>query len=93
MYDLPMRLEPEAAPEFALELGTEAALALGFGGEIVPVVISELAPYTGAYTVTPKPAAQRLATRQKRMTDDVTVQAIPYYEVSNESGTTVTRGA
>lgn len=81
MYDLPMRLEPEAA------------LALGFGGEIVPVVISELAPYTGAYTVTPKPAAQRLATRQKRMTDDVTVQAIPYYEVSNESGTTVTIGA
>lgn len=93
MYDLPMKLEPEAAPAFALELGTEAPLALGFGGEIVPVVISELEPYTGAYTVTPKMMEQRLATKQKRMTDDVTVQAIPYYEVSNESGTTVTIGA
>ena len=42
--------------------------------------------YTGDYEVTPKTTAQELLTRQKFMADDVTVYAIPYYEVGNNSG-------
>jgi len=47
-------------------------------------------PYTGEYTITPAPFnSQTLETAGKRMSDDVTVLAIPYFETSNISGTTV----
>ena len=42
--------------------------------------------YNGSYTITPGIWEQKMATRSKIMTDDVTVKAIPYYEVSNPSG-------
>lgn len=50
-------------------------------------------PYTGPYTVTPKVEAQTLETAQKLMTDDVSVKAIPYYEMDNKEGTTVFIGS
>ncbi len=43
-------------------------------------------PYTGEYTVTPKVEAQAMATKGKVMLDDVTVKAIPFFEVNNTSG-------
>lgn len=43
-------------------------------------------PYEGEYAVTPKVDAQTMPTRDKVMMDDVTVKAIPYYEVSNNAG-------
>lgn len=43
-------------------------------------------PYEGDYAVTPKVAAQTLPTEKKLMMDDLTVNAIPYYNVSNPSG-------
>lgn len=47
-------------------------------------------PYEGEYTVTPKPdEMQTLPTKDKLMTDDVKVKAIPYYEMDNKAGTTV----
>lgn len=46
--------------------------------------------YDGAYEVTPKASEQTvLETRNKLMTDDVTVLEIPYYETYNTSGYTV----
>lgn len=48
--------------------------------------------YTGDYIVTPQTTEQMLETSDKLMTDDVTVKAIPYYEVTNENGTTVIIG-
>ena len=42
--------------------------------------------YTGDYEVTPSTNKQSLYTRDKHMVDDVTVKAIPYFEVSNNSG-------
>lgn len=45
--------------------------------------------YSGSYEVIPKTEAQILATTDKLMRDDVIVYAIPYYETSNVSGTTV----
>ena len=43
-------------------------------------------PYEGEYTVTPKINAQTLPTKEKIMFEDVTIKAIPYYEVSNNNG-------
>lgn len=49
--------------------------------------------YASEYEVTPKVTAQQLKTANKLMADDLTVKAIPYFEVSNSAGgTTVTIG-
>lgn len=45
--------------------------------------------YTGDYEVTPTASGFTMPTQNKKMTDDVTVKAIPYYETSNPSGKTV----
>lgn len=45
------------------------------------------AEYTGDYSVTPSIyAAQTLPTKNRRLSDDITVAKIPTYEVSNASG-------
>jgi hypothetical protein len=44
--------------------------------------------YSGEYTVTPKIEQQVLNTKQKVMTDDLTVKGIPTYETSNDAGGT-----
>lgn len=47
--------------------------------------------YTGEYDITPAVGSQSLETAQKFMSDDVTVEAIPYVESENSAGgTTVT---
>ena len=43
-------------------------------------------PYDGPYDVTPKVTAQTLKTAQKLMREDVSVRAIPYFDVSNPAG-------
>ena len=43
-------------------------------------------PYRGTYDVTPKVDEQILPTAQKLMARDVTIKAIPIYNVSNDSG-------
>lgn len=45
--------------------------------------------YDGAYDVIPKTYAQELGTDNKVMRDNVRVEKIPYFETSNEKGTTV----
>ena len=42
--------------------------------------------YTGSYDPIPTVEGVTLATRDKHMTDDVTIQPIPTYEVQNEKG-------
>ena len=50
-------------------------------------------PYTGEYQIVPRVTEQNMLTRNKLMTDNVIVKAIPYAEVSNTSnGITVTIG-
>ena len=44
--------------------------------------------YVGEYNVTPKIEQQILTTNDKLMADDITVKAIPFYEVSNPQGGT-----
>lgn len=50
-------------------------------------------PYTESYEITPSIESQILKTKNKTMTDDLTVKSIPYAEVTNTSnGITVTIG-
>ena len=53
-------------------------LSIGGGGR--------LPYYDGDYTVTPKVYEQILETQDKSMSDNVTVEAVPYSEVSNPQG-------
>lgn len=48
--------------------------------------------YPGPYTVTPKIRPQSLNTADKHMAHDVTIEPIPYYEVSNQNGKTIIIG-
>ena len=52
----------------------------------VHVVTVGAKPYEGPYEVTPKVDAQTLATADKVMLEDVTVNKIPYFAVGNTSG-------
>lgn len=60
-------------------------------GKVLTVVdgkwkAEELPKYSGETEVTPATTAQTLATAQKLMANDVTINPIPYYEVGNNSG-------
>ena len=58
-------------------------------GEVIQVD-HDYDPYLGPYVVIPKAwEDQILATKDKNMTDDVTVKEVPYDEVTNVYGTTV----
>lgn len=59
------------------------------GQLILPVGYED---YAGAYNVIPKIETQSLPTADKHLTDNVTVEAIPYYEVSNQKGKTIIIG-
>lgn len=51
-------------------------------------------PYDGDYEIIPKVDEQKLATAKKTMKEDLTIKAIPFFEVSNNTGgTTVTIGS
>ncbi len=46
--------------------------------------------YTGEYDIVPKAAEeQKLPCAGKKMEKDITVQKVPYYETSNDTGITV----
>ena len=53
-------------------------------GKLQQVDSPELEPYEGDYSVTPAVEAQTLDTANKRMIDDLTIKAIPYYSVDNQ---------
>ena len=62
-------------------------------GELFRVAVDDLPVYEGNYLVTPAVADQTLQTAHYLMSDDVTIEKIPYYEVSNNAGgATVTIG-
>lgn len=65
----------------------EVSLGSGSSGSF-----SGFPKYEGSYQVTPKVDEQILPTEKKLMTDDLTVEEIPIYESSNESGRTIIIG-
>lgn len=52
------------------------------------VSLENLPIYAGPYDVTPTRSAQTLQTAEKRMTDNVEIKSIPYYETANTTGGT-----
>ena len=50
---------------------------------------SKVRKYTGEYDVTPTIEGSVLPTADKLMEKDVNIKAIPFYEVSNDTGETV----
>lgn len=62
--------------QFATNLGELHHVTKVIGGEV----------YGGDYIVTPKVDSQTMPTQGKVMMEDVTVKAIPYFDVTNNSG-------
>lgn len=58
-------------------------------GTITVGGVTDYPEYEGPYEVVPTVEAQTLETAYTLLTDDVTVTAVPYYQVSNVSGDTV----
>ena len=56
---------------------------IGFGAV---AVLPSAEVYTGSYVVTPTIDLQNLPTGQKFLKYDMTVKAIPYYDVGNSAG-------
>ena len=66
-------------------LGSVAS-EVGLSGSLSTAYTTHAATYDGDYEITPKAESQELKTKQKYMIDDVTVHAIPYFDVGNTSG-------
>lgn len=62
-------------PAISVTVGA-AAVRAGFGAPVARDLV-ERDPYTGDYTITPGEEQTVLATDGLRMTDDITVEAIP----------------
>ena len=67
--------------DLELEVSPEINLTIEEGGGGAP-----LPYYEGSYQVRPRKVEQILETKNKSMSDDVTVEAINYSEVSNPQG-------
>ena len=84
-----MKLTAEFKPQAVNVNVNPQTVALGFGTPVTRDCV-EREPYTGDYTVTPQAHEDVvLETNGKRMTDDVTVFRVPYFETSNVYGNTV----
>ena len=66
-----------------------AANMTGTIGNGIVKVDGSTDPYLGEYEVTPKVDAQTMPCAGKKMLKDVDIKAIPFFETSNEAGTTV----
>ena len=67
-------------------VGRETESVKAYAGSVLP---SSANVYDGVYNVTPSLYAQELQTSHKLLERNVVVERIPYYETSNEHGTTV----
>lgn len=68
------------------EVNSTLGVSLGVA-QIVPEYIGG-ETYKGDYLVKPKVTEQTIPTRDKVMLDDVTIEPIPFFNVSNTSGGT-----
>ena len=66
--------------------GSMSTLCVNDGEYGYYMLVETSDPYTGEYIVIPRVYEQTLETRQKLMTDDVTVREIPVTRTSNPQG-------
>lgn len=82
----------------SFSLGNDEALAFGLGTSSDITIVLETPTVVGveyydeSYEVTPKTYEQKLETKRKFLTDDITILEIPYTETANTYGVTVTIG-
>lgn len=57
-------------------------------GTVTEVIGGEFPRYEGNYVVTPTMSQQKLETKNRVLSDDITVKKIPLYETTNLSGGT-----
>lgn len=78
----------ELSPTFRVDFSeTEHPLSASFGEVVVITTLpQDIEVYNEDYVVVPKTNEQALKTARKFMRDDVTVRAIPYFDVSNDAG-------
>lgn len=82
-FNVGFEIEPHT---FAVGLDTDdMVLSVDFG-TLTVLDPADAETYKGAYTVDPEFEAQTLATKDKRMSDNVTVNAIEVQRVSNTAG-------
>lgn len=62
---------------------------MGVIGNGIAKVDGTTEPYLGAYEITPQVDAQTMPCIGKKMMKNVDIKAIPFFETSNEAGTTV----
>ena len=79
-----VRINVSSSPSVTFRFGQTDSLAVAV--ELGRPVYMGGEPYEGPYDVTPKVTAQTLPTAKKLMRDDVSVRAIPYFDVSNQAG-------
>lgn len=79
--------DPNGSQDINVENAVEQKVDIEQDIIIVPVY-EDVPLYEGEYGVTPKVTEQTLPTAQKFLARDVTIEKIPYFEVSNNSGGT-----
>ena len=83
-YPIMLELDVSTSGAYELDVGLD-----DYGLDLESAIVINqynADPYTGDYTVIPRRENIVLPTRNKAMTDDVTVLEIPYVAVSNPSG-------
>lgn len=88
-----IELSLDGGCECVVECAVETVLDIPLYGEcgiFTPIYSGDYPPYIGETVVIPKAHDETiLQTKHKGLDEDITVRKIPYYETSNESGTTV----
>lgn len=79
---------------FGVNMATaNQSIAVGFEQlQVITQGLDDFEIYQGSYAITPAVEAQTLETKDRKMEEDLTILEIPYFETSNQSGTTVIIG-
>lgn len=86
MDSLKLSAHKNTGDSLKLSVHNNTGVALKVERTMIGVIGGE--PYEGTYTITPDFEAQTLSTKDKFLKEDVTVEQIPHYTVSNNSGDT-----
>ena len=76
--------ECQVAPLDIVFEDTKCLLSIDFGNVTMPTDVLDY--YEGEYEITPKVEAQTLPIAKKTMKEDLTVKAIPVFNVGNNAG-------
>lgn len=75
--------------DIVVTLGCVPTIDVDITGIVVkPTIGNPDETYSGSYSITPSPESQVLPTSGKFCSNDIQVRAIPFYEVSNDTGGT-----